>query len=84
MREEYRKKAERVDRMFGEEEGRGRMRRRLDQFGPLIGLISGLFNEASSDTHSYGRDGHRQDGEGGQGLRPKQLRAGGGEGEGSG
>ena len=26
------------------------MRRRLDQFGELIGLVSGLFNEASSDT----------------------------------
>ena len=29
----------------------GRMRRRrLDQFGELIDLVSGLFNEASNDT----------------------------------
>ena len=31
-------------------EGRGRVRRRLEQFGELIGIVSGLFNEASSDT----------------------------------
>ena len=49
--EEYRGKADKVDRLLGEEEeGRGRMRRRLDQFGELIGLVSGLFNEASNDT----------------------------------
>ena len=47
---EYRKKAENMDRLLGEEEGRGRVRRRLDQFGELIGLVSGLFNEASLDT----------------------------------
>ena len=40
-----------MDRLLGEEEeGKGRMRRRLDQFGELIGLVSGLFNEASNDT----------------------------------
>ena len=40
-----------MDRLFGEEEeGRGRVRRRLDQFGELIGIVSGVFNEASSDT----------------------------------
>jgi hypothetical protein len=51
LMEEYRGKAEDVDRLLGEEEeGRGRVRRRLDQFGELIGLVSGLFNEASSDT----------------------------------
>ena len=49
--EEYRGKADKVDRLLGEEEeGKGRMRRRLDQFGELIGLVSGLFNEASNDT----------------------------------
>ena len=37
-------------RVLGEEEGRGRVRRRLDHFGPLIGIVSGTFNEASSDT----------------------------------
>ena len=47
---EYRKKAETVDRLMGEEEGRGRLRRRLDQFGELIGIVSGIFNEASSDS----------------------------------
>ena len=47
---EYREKAEKVDRLLGEEEGRGRVRRRLDQFGPLIGIVSGAFNEVSSDT----------------------------------
>ena len=47
---EYQEKAEKVDRLLGEEEGRGRVRRRLDQFGPLIGLVSGAFNEVSSDT----------------------------------
>ena len=51
LMEEYRGKADKVDRLLGEEEeGRGRMRRRLDQFGELIGLVSGLFNEASNDT----------------------------------
>ena len=50
LMEEYRGEADKVDRLLGEvEEGRGRMRRRLDQFGELIGLVSGLFNEASSD-----------------------------------
>ena len=36
--------------MGEEEEGKGRVRRRLEQFGELIGIVSGLFNEASSDT----------------------------------
>ena len=49
--EEYRGKAEKMDRLLGlEEEGRGGVRRRLDQFGKLIGIVSGVFNEASSDT----------------------------------
>ena len=48
--EEYRGEAENVDRLLGEEEGRGRVSRSLNQFRELIGLVSGLFNEASSDT----------------------------------
>ena len=36
--------------MGEEEKGTGRVRRRLEQFGELIGIVSGLFNEASSDT----------------------------------
>ena len=49
---EYRRKAENVDRLLGEQEGgMGRLRRRLDQFGQLIGIVIGLFNEASDDTH---------------------------------
>ena len=47
---EYQEKAEKVDRLMGEEEGRGKVRRRLDQFGDLIGLVTGSFNEASADT----------------------------------
>ena len=45
--EEYRGKVEAMDRLLGEEEGRGRMRRRLDQFGNLITVIVGKFNELS-------------------------------------
>ena len=30
-------------------DGRSGLLQRLDQFGELIGLVSGLFNEASSD-----------------------------------
>ena len=51
LMEEYKGKADKVDRLLGEEEeGRARLRRRLDQFGELIRLVSGLFNKASSDT----------------------------------
>ena len=51
VRKEYREKAERADRLLGEEEeGRGRVRRRLDQYGQLVGLVAGIFNEHSSDT----------------------------------
>ena len=51
VRKEYREKAERADRLLGEEEeGRGRVRRRLDQFGQLVGIVTGIFNEHSSDT----------------------------------
>ena len=48
---EYEEKADRADRRIGEEvEGRGRVRRRLDQFGAIIGIVAGLFNETSTDT----------------------------------
>ena len=40
---EYRSKADVMDRLLGAEEGEGRVRRRLDQFGELKGLVSGLF-----------------------------------------
>ena len=46
---EYRAKADRMDRLLGEGDGHGRVRRRLDEFGELIGLVSGVFNEASTD-----------------------------------
>ena len=47
---EYRDKAEGMDRILGEE-GQGRIRRRLDQYGELVGLVVGQFNEVSDDTH---------------------------------
>ena len=52
LMKEYREKAEKANKLWGEEEeeGRGRVRRRLEQFGGLIGIVSCLFNEASSDT----------------------------------
>ena len=49
VRREYREKAERVDRLLGEE-GRGRVRKRLEEFGEIVGLVAGVFNEHSSDT----------------------------------
>ena len=50
LMDEYRKKAEGMDRLLGEQ-GQGRVRRKLDQFGHLIGLVIGKFNEGSDDTH---------------------------------
>ena len=47
---EYRSKADAMDRLLGAAEGEGRVRR-LEQFGELIGLVSGLFNKASQDFH---------------------------------
>ena len=79
LMEEYRGKADKVDRLLGEEEeGRGRVRRRLDQFGMLIGIVSGLFNEASSDTMMLL---DVQGGEAGQGDWPHFSPTGGGEGK---
>jgi hypothetical protein len=48
---EYQEKAETMDRLLGEEEGRGRMRRRLDQFGELVTIVVGKFNELSDGGH---------------------------------
>ena len=48
---EYQGKADAMDRLLGEEEGRGRMRRRLDQFGELITVVVGKFNELSDGGH---------------------------------
>ena len=50
LMDEYRKKAEGMDRLLGEQ-GQGRVRRKLDQYGHLIGLVIGQFNEGSDDTH---------------------------------
>ena len=47
---EYRQKANSMDRLLGAEDGRGRVRRRLDDFNQLIGIVIGLFNEVSADT----------------------------------
>ena len=48
---EYQGKVEDMDRLLGEEEGRGRMRRRLGQFGDLITIVVGKFNELSDGGH---------------------------------
>ena len=49
---EYRSNPDAMDRLLGGGgAGEGRVIQRLDQFGELIGLVSGLFNEASSDFH---------------------------------
>ena len=46
---EYQKKADDIDQLLGEgeEEGRGRIWRRLDQFGDLITVVVGKNNELS-------------------------------------
>ena len=48
--DDYRKKADQMDRLLGEE-GQGRVRRRLDEFGEILGLVIGQFGEASEDVH---------------------------------
>ena len=40
-----------MDQLLGEE-GQGRVRRRLDQFGDLLGLVVGRFNEVSIDINN--------------------------------
>ena len=47
---EYRRKVDRMDEMLGEEPGRGRVRARLEEFGEVIPIVSGLFNEANDAT----------------------------------
>ena len=51
LMEEYRGKADTMDQLLGEEGG-GRVRRRLDQFGDLLGLVVGRFNEVSNDLNN--------------------------------
>ena len=52
---EYQKKADKMDRLLGEgeedEEGRGRIWRRLDQFGDLVTVVVGKHNELSDGGH---------------------------------
>ena len=48
LMEDYRGKADGMDQLLGEEGG-GRVRRKLDQFGDLLGLVVGRFNEVSND-----------------------------------
>ena len=50
LMEEYREKADDMDTLLGEE-GQGIVRRRLDQFGVLVGLVVVQFNEASDDIN---------------------------------
>ena len=50
IREEYKETADKMDGFLGDEVGYGRCRRRLDQFGELICLVAGSFNELSEDT----------------------------------
>ena len=48
---EYRDKAGKMDSLLGDSTGHGRVRTHLDQFGELVGLVVGQFNEVSNDTH---------------------------------
>ena len=48
---EYQEKADTMDRLLGEVEGVGRMRRRLDEFGQLVSVVCGKYNELSDDGH---------------------------------
>ena len=47
---EYQEKWEKVDSLLSAEPGRSRMRKQLDTFNQLIGLVVGSLNEASCDT----------------------------------
>jgi hypothetical protein len=51
LMDEYREKADNMDQLLGEE-GQGRVRRKLDQFGDLLGLVVGRFNEVSNDVNN--------------------------------
>ena len=48
---EYQKKADTMDRLLGDEEGNGRMRRRLNEFGDFLTVVVGKYNELSDDGH---------------------------------
>jgi hypothetical protein len=48
LMEEYRGEADGMDQLLSEEGG-GRVRRKLYQFGDLLGLVVGRFNEVSND-----------------------------------
>ena len=47
---EYRGKADRMDTLLGEEGG-GRVRRKLDQYGELVGIVVGKYLELSEGGH---------------------------------
>ena len=51
---EYRRKAARIDReVRGTEDGvTGPLQRRLESYGPLLGLVVGAWGEASNDLHN--------------------------------
>ena len=50
IQEEYKKAADVMDGHLGDEVGMGRCRRKLEQFGELVCVVVGTFNEASADT----------------------------------
>ena len=45
LMDEYREKADKMD-------GQGRVRTKLDEFGDLMGLVVGRFNEVSNDVNN--------------------------------
>ena len=51
MVKEYQDNSDTIDHMLGEEEGMGRIRRRLDQFGSLVTIIVGKYNKLSDGGH---------------------------------
>ena len=48
--EEYRGKADRMDALLGEDSG-GRVRKQLDLFGDLVGIVVGKYGEMSEGGH---------------------------------
>ena len=48
---EYQEKADRMDILLGEEDGRGRVRRQLDIYGELVTIVVGKYAELSNDGH---------------------------------
>jgi hypothetical protein len=51
LMEEYQDKADDMDAMLGEVDGGGPIRRQLDQYGELLTVVVGKFNELSSGGH---------------------------------